>query len=196
MDFEAHLDQREIQSLAREFGPRRSSRMPLSGTATPLPEGGLRQARRARPDGRLRAGGYGGAGADFLSYILVLEELSRADAGVGVTVGVHTSAVTRRSSASAPTSSDRASCHRLRAERRSEPCADGDRGGSDAGATRRRPSPTVTAGGSGRSSSSLPRLRRHVPPSPARSGDSGRPRRQRVHPRPRTTDHRRGEKPA
>src|SRR5262249_45483345 len=37
---------------------------------------------------------YGGAGADFVSYILVLEELSRADAGVGVTVGVHTSAVT------------------------------------------------------------------------------------------------------
>ena len=37
---------------------------------------------------------YGGAGTDFLSYILVLEELSRADAGVGVTVAVHTSAVT------------------------------------------------------------------------------------------------------
>src|SRR5437899_8171541 len=36
----------------------------------------------------------GGAGADFVSYILVLEELSRADAGVGVTVAVHTSAVT------------------------------------------------------------------------------------------------------
>jgi alkylation response protein AidB-like acyl-CoA dehydrogenase len=37
---------------------------------------------------------YGGAGADFVSYMLVLEELSRADAGVGVTVAVHTSAVT------------------------------------------------------------------------------------------------------
>src|SRR4029079_10793236 len=37
---------------------------------------------------------YGGAGADFRSYVLVLEELSRADAGVGVTVAVHTSAVT------------------------------------------------------------------------------------------------------
>ena len=37
---------------------------------------------------------YGGAGADFLSYILVLEQLSRADAGVGVTVAVHTSATT------------------------------------------------------------------------------------------------------
>ena len=29
---------------------------------------------------------YGGAGADFVAYVLVLEELSRADAGVGVTV--------------------------------------------------------------------------------------------------------------
>jgi alkylation response protein AidB-like acyl-CoA dehydrogenase len=37
---------------------------------------------------------HGGAGADFLSYILVLEELARADAGVGVTVAVHTSACT------------------------------------------------------------------------------------------------------
>ena len=37
---------------------------------------------------------YGGAGADFVSYVLVLEELSRADAGVGVTVAVHTSAAT------------------------------------------------------------------------------------------------------
>src|SRR5438094_9357461 len=37
---------------------------------------------------------YGGAGADFLSYVLVLEQLSRADAGVGVTVAVHTSAAT------------------------------------------------------------------------------------------------------
>src|ERR671937_1805917 len=36
----------------------------------------------------------GGAGADFLSYCLVLEELSRADAGLGVTVAVHTSAAT------------------------------------------------------------------------------------------------------
>src|SRR4051812_45161206 len=37
---------------------------------------------------------HGGAGADFVSYMLVLEELSRADAGVGVTVAVHTSAGT------------------------------------------------------------------------------------------------------
>jgi alkylation response protein AidB-like acyl-CoA dehydrogenase len=37
---------------------------------------------------------HAGAGADYLSYALVLEELSRADAGVGVTVAVHTGAGT------------------------------------------------------------------------------------------------------
>jgi len=37
---------------------------------------------------------HGGAGAGFLAYVLALEELSRADAGVGVTVAVHTSAGT------------------------------------------------------------------------------------------------------
>ena len=42
----------------------------------------------------MRSRGARGAGADFLAYVLVLEELSRADAGVGVTVAVHTSAVT------------------------------------------------------------------------------------------------------
>jgi alkylation response protein AidB-like acyl-CoA dehydrogenase len=36
----------------------------------------------------------GGAGADFLTYTLVLEELSRGDAGLGVTIAVHTGAGT------------------------------------------------------------------------------------------------------
>jgi alkylation response protein AidB-like acyl-CoA dehydrogenase len=37
---------------------------------------------------------YGGAGMDFLSYCLLIEEVSRADAGVGATLAVHTSAGT------------------------------------------------------------------------------------------------------
>ena len=95
MDFELTADQRGIQALTREFAaaeiephaaewdrehsfPRelfgKLAELGLMGTCIPEE--------------------YGGAGADFLSYILVLEELSRADAGVGVTVAVHTSAVT------------------------------------------------------------------------------------------------------
>ena len=95
MDFDLTQDQREIQALAREFAQAeidphasqwdREHHFPreLFGK---LAELGLMGA--CVPEE------YGGAGADFLSYILVLEELSRADAGVGVTVAVHTSAAT------------------------------------------------------------------------------------------------------
>jgi alkylation response protein AidB-like acyl-CoA dehydrogenase len=37
---------------------------------------------------------YGGGGTDFLSYVVLIEEISRADAGTGVTLAVHTSAGT------------------------------------------------------------------------------------------------------
>ncbi len=95
MDFELTPEQREIQELARGFAAReiepnaaewdREHRFPRDVFAR-LAELGLM--------GTCIPEEYGGAGADFLSYILVLEELSRADAGVGVTVAVHTSAVT------------------------------------------------------------------------------------------------------
>ncbi len=95
MDFELTPEQREIQALARdvaraEIDPHaaewdREHRFP-SELFPKLAELGLM--------GVCVPEEYGGAGADFVSYIVVLEELSRADAGVGVTVGVHTSAVT------------------------------------------------------------------------------------------------------
>jgi alkylation response protein AidB-like acyl-CoA dehydrogenase len=88
-------EQREIQALAREFAAAeiephaaewdREHRFPKE-LLPKLAELGLM--------GVCIPEEYGGAGADFLSYILVLEELSRADAGVGVTVAVHTSAAT------------------------------------------------------------------------------------------------------
>jgi len=95
MDFDLSTDQREIQGLAREFAQAeiepnaaawdRDHHFPRE-LFTKLAELGLM--------GVCVPEEYGGAGADFVSYILVLEELSRADAGVGVTVAVHTSAVT------------------------------------------------------------------------------------------------------
>ena len=95
MDFDLTQDQREIQALTRELAQAeidphaaewdREHRFPLE-LFERLAELGLM--------GVCVPGEYGGAGADFLSYILVLEELSRADAGVGVTVAVHTSAAT------------------------------------------------------------------------------------------------------
>jgi alkylation response protein AidB-like acyl-CoA dehydrogenase len=95
VEFELTADQREIQTLAREFA---QAEIEPNASQWDREHGFPRELL-----GKLAELGllgvcvpeeYGGAGADFLSYILVLEELSAADAGVGVTVAVHTSAVT------------------------------------------------------------------------------------------------------
>jgi alkylation response protein AidB-like acyl-CoA dehydrogenase len=95
MDFELTADQQEIRRLAREVAE-----------AEIAPDAAAWDREHRFPDelypklaelglmGVCVPEEYGGAGADFLSYVLVLEELSRADAGVGVTVAVHTSATT------------------------------------------------------------------------------------------------------
>jgi butyryl-CoA dehydrogenase len=95
VDFSLTEEQREIQALAREIAETeiapnaadwdREHRFPreLFGKLGELGLMGVCVPEE-----------LGGAGADFVSYVLVLEELSRADAGVGVTVAVHTSAAT------------------------------------------------------------------------------------------------------
>ena len=95
VDFALTEEQREIQALAREIADTeiaphagdwdREHRFPREVFAK---LGGLGLMGVCVPEE------LGGAGADFVSYVLVLEELSRADAGVGVTVAVHTSAAT------------------------------------------------------------------------------------------------------
>ena len=95
MEFSLSDDQREIQSLAREFAqaevePNAAAWDREHGFSPEL----IAKLAELGLMGVCIPEEYGGAGADFLSYILVLEELSRADAGVGVTVAVHTSAVT------------------------------------------------------------------------------------------------------
>ena len=95
MDFDLTQDQREIQALAREF-----ARAEIDPHASQwdrehhFPRELFGKLAELGLMGACVPEEYGGAGADFLSYILVLEELSRADAGVGVTVAVHTSAAT------------------------------------------------------------------------------------------------------
>ncbi len=88
-------DQREIRALARRFADEvvapqaaawdREHRFPKDVVAQ-LGELGLL--------GVCIPAELGGAGADFVAYMLVMEELSRADAGLGTTFGVHVSAAT------------------------------------------------------------------------------------------------------
>jgi len=95
VEFELRPEQREIQELTREFAraeidPHAAEwdREHLFPTEAIAKLAGLGLLGVCVPEE------LGGAGADFVSYALVLEELSRADAGVGVTVAVHTSAAT------------------------------------------------------------------------------------------------------
>lgn len=95
MHFELGAEQQEIRARAAEFADRevaphaaeldREDRVPFE-TLEELGDMGFL--------GLCVPEEYGGAGADFLSYCLLIEEISRADAGVGVTLAVHTSAGT------------------------------------------------------------------------------------------------------
>ena len=95
MDFGLNRGQQEIRERAAEFADRevapyaaeldREDRFPAE-TFEKLAEAGFM--------GLCVPEEYGGAGTDFLSYVLLLEEISRADAGIGVTLAVHTSAGT------------------------------------------------------------------------------------------------------
>src|SRR3712207_8527282 len=95
MNFELTAEQQEIKTQVAEFADRevapyaaeldREDRVPFE-TLEKL--AGIGFMGLCVPEE------YGGAGSDFLSYCLMIEELSRADAGVGVTLAVHTSAGT------------------------------------------------------------------------------------------------------
>jgi alkylation response protein AidB-like acyl-CoA dehydrogenase len=88
-------EQREIRDLARRFADERiAPHAPDWDRDHTFPEEVFAALGELGLMGVCVPAEHGGAGADFLSYVLVLEELSRADAGVGVTVAVHTSACT------------------------------------------------------------------------------------------------------
>jgi alkylation response protein AidB-like acyl-CoA dehydrogenase len=88
-------EQREIRDLARRFADERiAPDAPAWDREHTFPQHVFTELGELGLMGVCVPAEHGGAGADFLSYVLVLEELSRGDAGVGVTVAVHTSAGT------------------------------------------------------------------------------------------------------
>lgn len=95
MDFELTDEQHDIQRMTRQF-----SRERIAPRATEWDRGAIFPRDIIAELGEIGVMGvcipeqYGGAGADFLSFILVIEEISHADAGVGLTVSVQTSLAT------------------------------------------------------------------------------------------------------
>ena len=92
MDFQLNDEQRAIRRLARDFADRevrpaaaqldREERFPYEIVAM-LGELGLMGVPFPQE--------YGGGGADYISYALVVEELARVDSSVAITVAAHSS---------------------------------------------------------------------------------------------------------
>ena len=92
MDFELNDEQKAIRDTCREFAEQE-----IKPLAAEMDERGVFPYDLIHKMGELGLLGlpfseeYGGAGADFLSYCIAIEEISRGDVSVGITMEAHTS---------------------------------------------------------------------------------------------------------
>ncbi|HLJ81137.1 MAG TPA: acyl-CoA dehydrogenase family protein [Ktedonobacterales bacterium] len=92
MDFTLNAEQQMIRNLCREFAEEeikpRAEEMDRCGA---FPYDLIRKMGELGLLGLPFPEEYGGAGADFLTYCIALEEIGRGDAAVGITMEAHTS---------------------------------------------------------------------------------------------------------
>jgi butyryl-CoA dehydrogenase len=92
MDFTLNEEQTAIRQTCREFAEQEIKPVAEELDATgAFPYALIRQMGALGLLGLPFPEEYGGAGADFLSYCLALEEISRGDVSVGITMEAHTS---------------------------------------------------------------------------------------------------------
>ena len=92
MDFSLNEEQLAIKNTCREFAEQEIK--PLAEEMDRTAEFPYALVRKMADLGLLGLPfpeEYGGAGADFLSYCIALEEISRGDVSVGITMEAHTS---------------------------------------------------------------------------------------------------------
>ncbi len=92
MDFSLNEEQAAIRDTCRDFAEQeikpRAEEMDRTGE---FPYGIVRKMGELGLLGLPFPEEYGGAGADFLSYCIAIEEISRGDVSVGITMEAHTS---------------------------------------------------------------------------------------------------------
>ncbi|QQE78824.1 acyl-CoA dehydrogenase [Alicyclobacillus sp. SO9] len=92
MDFERTLEQRQMREMVRDFA--REQILPRAAeidATDEFPRDLVRQMGELGVMGLPIPEEYGGVGADFLTYINTIEEISYASAALGVILAVHTS---------------------------------------------------------------------------------------------------------
>ncbi|MBI4635518.1 MAG: acyl-CoA dehydrogenase family protein [Candidatus Rokubacteria bacterium] len=95
MDFELTEDQRRIRAVAREFAEAElGDRIAPYDERHEFPHEIVKKLGPLGFMGALVDPDYGGAGLDHVSYALIVEELNRGDASVGITMWAHNSLCT------------------------------------------------------------------------------------------------------
>jgi alkylation response protein AidB-like acyl-CoA dehydrogenase len=95
MDFELSDDQRRIRAVAREFADAElGDRIAPNDERHEFPHAIVAKLGPLGFLGALVPEEYGGAGLDYVSYALIVEELNRGDASVGITMWAHNSLCT------------------------------------------------------------------------------------------------------
>jgi len=88
--FEPTADQRRIAEVAREVAQREiAPHIAAWDRAHTFPRALFAKLSEAGLMGMLVPEEYGGVGADYVSYVLALEEIAKVDAGTAVTISVH-----------------------------------------------------------------------------------------------------------
>jgi alkylation response protein AidB-like acyl-CoA dehydrogenase len=92
VDFELTAEQQEVRALARDFAEREIAPVIRRyDEAHEFPHEILARLGSTGLLGALVPEEYGGAGLDYVSYALAVEELNRVDASVGITMWAHNS---------------------------------------------------------------------------------------------------------
>jgi alkylation response protein AidB-like acyl-CoA dehydrogenase len=92
MDFALTDEQRMVQQLAQGFAIKEIAPYAATWDETcEFPREAIRKLANLNLLGTIFPQAYGGAGLDYVSYALVIEELSRIDGSIGLIVASHTS---------------------------------------------------------------------------------------------------------
>jgi hypothetical protein len=95
MDFALTREQREVRAVARDFAEAElGERMAPYDERHEFPHAIVARLGPLGFLGVLAPEAYGGAGLDYVSYALIVEELCRGDASVGITMWAHNSLCT------------------------------------------------------------------------------------------------------
>ncbi len=95
MDFDLTLEQDEIRKVAREFAEAEIAPLAAKHDETgEFPHAIMGKLGSLGFMGVVVPPEYGGAGLDYVSYALIVEELNRVDASVGITMWAHNSLCT------------------------------------------------------------------------------------------------------